>query len=261
MQRVGIALAICFYGFVAQAQLRLTKLALAPKEQYVISGTDILVADTLVMADSSSIVLTDEKREYFLHAGVLSLGKGCQIIGKGTPGQAGKPGRKGTTPSGPCADGGPGRSGTGGNHGDHGRGLALYLKQVHLNGSLLIDLSGGNGGDGGSGGEGGGGGAGTVACSGGNGGNGGNGASGGNGGNGGTLTIVCKGCTDVRDAVNQKLFVRNFGGSAGLGGYAGTGGSAGLSPEGKEGRRGTKGAPGAEGNAGKAGTVLFDTVD
>jgi hypothetical protein len=256
-----LAVILSLSALAVQSQVRLSKLALAAKEQYVFSGTDILVTDTLVMADSASIVLTDEKKEYFLHAKVLSIGKGCRIIGKGTPGAAGKPGRKGATPGGPCVDGGPGRSGTGGNHGDNGRMLSLYLAQVHLHGNLLVDLSGGDGGNGGNGGEGGGGGSGTIGCGGGSGGSGGNGASGGNGGNGGTLTVACKGCNELQDQINQKLFVRNFGGAAGLGGFAGAGGAPGLSPNGKEGKRGAKGTAGVEGTAGKAGSVLLDTVD
>jgi hypothetical protein len=261
MRKVFFMVVLILSGWTAQGQVRLNKLTLAVKEQYILKNTDILVIDTLVMADSSSILLTDEKKEYFLHAAILSVGKGCQIIGRGTPGQEGKTGRRGVTPGGPCADGGAGRSGTGGNHGDHGRMLSLYLKQVYLNGTLSIDLSGGDGGNGGSGGEGGGGGTGTIACAGGNGGPGGNGASGGNGGDGGTLTVVCKNCHGLQDLVNVKLFTRNFGGSAGLGGFAGTGGAPGISPDGKEGKRGAKGTAGVEGVAGKAGGVFFDTVD
>lgn len=253
-------MAICMGAFSLQAQTRLTKLALAAGERYVVTGTDILVTDTLMMADSSSIILPDEKKEYFLHATIFSVGKGCRIVGKGTAGDNGKSGRKGNTPGGPCSNGGPGRSGTGGNHGESGRFLSLYLKQVFLNGTLTVELSGGNGGNGGNGGEGGGGGTGTTGCAGGNGGQGGNGASGGNGGDGGTLTVVCKGCTGLPDQLNRKLFVRNFGGSAGLGGYAGAGGSPGLSTVGAEGKYGAKGTAGVEGMSGKAGTVFFDTA-
>lgn len=246
---------------VACAQVRHTRLFIGSNETYTLRGSDILVADTLVMADSATLALTDEKKEYFLHVGYLEVGNGCRIAGPGTAGQAGQPGRKGTTPGGPCADGGPGRAGTGGSHGDPGRNLSVYLKTLVIRGALTIDLSGGDGGNGGAGGEGGGGGSGTVACEGGSGGSGGHGATGGNGGHGGTLTVVCKGC-DVQSMVNRQIFVRTFGGSAGRGGRAGNGGAAGLSPQAsnsKDGRPGGKGLPGTDGTAGKSGGVFFDT--
>jgi hypothetical protein len=252
----AVLLALSLQQVLAQA--RYAQLIIGAKETYTLRGGDILVADTLIMADSATLALTDEKREYYLHAAYLRAGRGCRILGKGAAGQAGKPGRKGATPDGPCADGGPGRGGTGGSHGDHGRNLSLYLKALAIDGSLTIDLSGGDGGNGGAGGEGGGGGPGTVACNGGNGGAGGQGATGGNGGNGGNLTIVCKDCGDVQEMINQKIFVRTFGGSAGRAGDAGSAGAAGLAPQTKDGKPGAKGLPGTDGTAGKSGGVFFN---
>jgi hypothetical protein len=241
-------------------QVRLAKLEVKRGEIYKISAGDILVIDTLIMSDSSSIELNYLQKDNYIHAKVLVAGTGTRILGRGEGGKPGKDGAKGFTPDGPCLDGTAGRGGTGGTHGDDGKNLFLYLTTLNIQGSLLIDLSGGDGGDGGKGGLGGGGSPGTRVCVGGTGGTGGNGSTGGNGGGGGTLTVNCKSCPDLRLWLGEKLVVRNFGGYAGLGGDGGQGGPAGLSSVGdnaKDGKAGPRGKKGANGEAGKQGAINF----
>jgi len=244
------------FGFVTSAysQIRVTKLVLRPKEQFVIQNSDILVADTLVMLDSSSIVLNLSKKDNFIHAKDVIVGAGCSIIGHGANGLRGAPGERGLTARGPCRRGLPGGNALDGGTGQDGINLSLYFSNLKINGSVTINLNGGDGGDGGSGGIGGDGGSGTRVCVAGDGGRGGNGANGGNGGRGGNLSINCKTCDDLHLVMGHKLIVKNFGGLAGVGGDAGQGGHAGLGPAG-DGSNGLKGFNGANAQIGKDGAV------
>ncbi len=54
-----VFLILLFFSLItiSSAQIRLNKLVIEAKEKYQILGTDIIVADTLVMNDSSSIIL------------------------------------------------------------------------------------------------------------------------------------------------------------------------------------------------------------
>ncbi|HEY5823950.1 MAG TPA: hypothetical protein VIT44_06290 [Cyclobacteriaceae bacterium] len=258
--KLVVGVVCCLLSFFANAQIRLTTLELRPKEIYSLETSDILVLDTLIMRDSSSIMLSAEKKDFFIHSKKIVVGKGCRIIGRGESGKPGKNGAKGLTGEGPCRDGVIGKGGTGGSHGDYGKNLSVYTTELIIKGNLLVELSGGDGGDGGKGGEGGGGSPGTRVCIGGNGGSGGNGSSGGNGGDAGTLLIVCKNCINIRSWLNHSLLVRTYGGNAGLGGIGGQGGSAGLNPTGnssQDGRQGTKGKTGPDGQAGKNGAINF----
>ena len=72
---------------LACGQIRLTKLVVQPKQTYEIKEGDILVIDTLVMLDSSRILLNKLKSENFLHLKKLIFGQGCFIDGKGVLGQ------------------------------------------------------------------------------------------------------------------------------------------------------------------------------
>lgn len=256
----GVALLI-FLPILACAQIRVSKLEVIPGQTFTIQEGDILVVDTLIMRDSSAIRLNRKLTDNFIHAKVLIVGNGARILGHGAKGQRGIDGRRGTTPSGPCADGVQGRGGTGGSHGENGNNLSIYTTDFQLQGSLIVDLAGGDGGDGGDGGPGGGGGQGTRVCVGGNGGNGGNGGTGGNGGSGGTFNINCKTCPNLRLWLGERMVVRNFGGFAGIGGEPGRGGSAGLGVNGdsaKDGKNGGRGKKGADGEPGKPGSVNFD---
>lgn len=243
-------------GTVGVAQVRMDKLTLKPKEVYVLLGSDILVADTLVMQDSSTLVLNLKKTDNFIHTKVMKVGKGCKILGNGEDGISGEAGVNGYTAGGPCKNGSAGGNGSPGKSAMPGINLSLYIGQLTLEGKLLIELNGGNGGDGGRGGIGGGGSPGTRVCQGGDGGIGGNGANGGDGGDGGKLTVSCGHCPDLITG----LVVRNYGGSAGLGGNGGQGGSAGLVNSGnsQDGKQGPRGKPGQNGVSGKRGNIIFE---
>ncbi|HEY5690703.1 MAG TPA: hypothetical protein VIS49_04520 [Cyclobacteriaceae bacterium] len=244
------------------SQIREDKLVIGINEAFELTGTDIIVVDTLIMLDSSKIILNSEKSDNFIHAKIVKIGIGCQIIGEGSDGLDGVVGLSGYTPIGPCKNGIPGRSGTAGTSARDGINLYLYFDMVTIKGSLQVELSGGNGGDGGRGGNGGGGSPGTRLCQGGDGGIGGNGADGGNGGNGGNLTISCKTCPDLRGWLGNKINVRSYGGNAGLGGDGGLGGLAGLVSAGKtlDGEQGAKGKPGISGDRGRNGAINFEQL-
>ena len=225
---------------------------LEPNEKYQIPSGDILVVDTLIMQDSSSIILNHEKSDNFIHTKIASIGKGCVISGQGSDGMSGRPGDRGLTQSAPCRNGYSGKDATSGARGRDAVNLSLYFTTLKMNGSLLVNLNGGEGGHGGKGGLGGDGGSGTRVCPAGDGGNGGNGAAGGDGGNGGALSISCTQCPNLHLLLGEALIVRNFGGFGGVGGDGGMGGQAGLGPvrDGRNGQRGIEGAHGAQGKKG-----------
>lgn len=251
-----------FVPVAAFSQIRIDKLVIPAKQTYTIEKNDIIVVDTLIMSDSSTIQLNLGKHDNYIHAKRLIAYNGARIMGVGEKGKRGKDGSKGSTMDGPCIDGTPGHSGTGGSHGDSGVNLFMYLNQLTITGSLTIDIRGSDGGDGGNGGQGGGGSTGTRVCVGGTGGPGGNGGTGGNGGNGGTLTIACKECNDeLRAILDHTLLVKNYAGFGGIGGDAGPGGLAGLGVNGqtsKDGKIGPRGRKGADGQNGKEGAINFE---
>ena len=239
------------------SQIRMTSLSLKPKEVFEIQGTDILVVDTLIMRDSSRILLNLSKKENFIHAKIVVTGKGCQIIGKGKSGRVGKSGNKGTSFSAPCRSGTDGEDGTSGTPGKDGVNLSLYFTNLKVNGNLTVDLGGGDGGDGGKGGAGGDGSPGTKVCKGGDGANGGIGGKGGNGGNSGKLILNCKQCPDLHLWTGERLLIKTYGGFAGLGGDGGLEGQRGLSSS-KDGAQGKRGREGTDGEAGKPGAISFE---
>lgn len=244
--------------FSVQAQVRVSKLVIKSHQTFYLDSTDILVADSLIMMDSSRIRLNGLKAENFIRTNVAIFGEFCVIDGKGVAGKKGTDGTAGLTPVGPCRDGVPGRNGLRGLSGGAGSNLFLYIDKIHVNGRLIIDLSGGNGGDGGNGGEGGGGSPGTHHCNGGDGGNGGNGGSGGDGGSGGILTIGGRDAVITRALIGNALIIKNNGGSFGYGGMSGAGGHAGLGPNRKNGTSGMNGRDGLYGRPGNSGTVLLE---
>src|SRR5579859_1853232 len=99
-----ITLVLLFNLFVSLGwcQIRLNKLVLEPNEKYQISSGDILVVDTLIMQDSSFIILNDKRSDNFIHAQIASIGRGCVILGLGINGLSGKAGDNGLTQSAPC---------------------------------------------------------------------------------------------------------------------------------------------------------------
>jgi len=241
------------------AQVRVSKLVIRTNEKYVLSESDILVADTLIMMDSSTLVLNKLKRDNFVRARIAIFGNHCTIDGRGENGSPGRDGKKGFTPSGPCLDGTPGKDGTKGLDGTPGLNLFLYLDVIKIKGQLIVDLTGGKGGRGGNGGIGGGGSQGTVHCFGGNGSNGGNAAQGGNGGNGGSLTLNSKKTPAANQWIGSKIIVRNSGGAYGPPGKVGYHGSAGLGPSRKNGKDGEPGKESKAGISGATGITKFES--
>lgn len=252
--RALFCLNFIFYTVFCDAQIRLDKLVLARHEKFVIEKSDILVVDTLLMSDSSSIILNLSKKDNFIHAKEVVVGANCSIIGRGADGRSGSTGIKGITAQAPCRRGLPGAAAGDGALGQDAINLSFYTTNLKIDGSLIINLNGGNGGDGGQGGEGGDGGSGTKFCVAGDGGKGGNGANGASGGNGGNLNLVCQNCGNLRLLFGQKLIIKNFGGVGGVGGRGGFGGPAGLGTEG-DGKKGPRGSNGANAQQGKDGII------
>jgi hypothetical protein len=238
------------------AQIRVGTLRLQRKEVYEIQGTDILVVDTLVMNDSSRLILNSSKKDNFIHAKRIIAGRGAMITGRGEKGTEGKAGTNGTSFGGPCRDGSDGSAGSPGDHGKDAVNLSIYTNELTIRGTLIIDLNGGDGGSGGKGGAGGDGSAGTKLCRGGSGGNGGNGSNGGDGAIAGNLTITTPLGPELRSRLIDKLFVKLFGGFGGQAGEGGSGGQRGLGP--KEGIMGKKGLAGAPGKPGKKGAISLE---
>lgn len=238
---------------LSHAQIHVSKLVIKAKQKYSFDQSDIVVADTLIMEDSASIVLNPLKRENYLHSKVMIIGNYCTIVGSGVNGKTGRSGRAGDSPIGPCKSGTNGTPGVRGLDGTSGVNLFLYLEKVTMKGSLTIYLHGGDGGEGGKGGEGGGGTSGTVHCKGGDGGLGGNAGNGANGGEGGSLTIHCP--ESVKELIGKSIQVKNYGGRFGKGGRGGYPGSAGLGPNRRNGKQGMAGVEGIDGKVGKQGVV------
>ena len=87
------------------AQVRVGTLVIKPNEIYELKESDIIVADTLIMMDSSCIKLNPLKRDNFIRAQVAYLGSGSRIDGRGVDGAPGRNGQNGDTATGPCRDG------------------------------------------------------------------------------------------------------------------------------------------------------------
>lgn len=259
MKRIGFIGLLVLMTSAAWSQVRVDKLVIESGESFEFDNeTDILVADTLVMLDSSRLILNQLKRENFIRAKVAIIGSDCYIIGNGMHGKPGRDGRAGVTQVGPCRDGTNGSNGVPGLAGGPGVNLSFYVENLIVDGRLIIDLSGGNGGDGGAGGKGGDGSPGTVHCNGGDGANGGNGGRGGDGGHGGNLIISSVNADIIRNGIGTKVLFRNYGGKAGQGGRGGYIGSAGLGPSRRNGTDGKPGEYGANGVRGTEGTLTFE---
>src|SRR4051812_36740945 len=190
MKGVTVLLGILM-STLAMGQIRLSKLVLNAKQIYEIKESDILVVDSLIMHDSSKIILNKLKPENFIHAKVAVFYRGAIIDGRGANGIPGRKGKTGSSAMSPCTNGSPGTMGTEGTNGAQGINVSFYFSEIMIRGNVAIDVSGGAAGDGGDGGNGGGGGPGTRLCKGGSGGQGGAGAHGGNGGNAGSVAFIC----------------------------------------------------------------------
>ena len=120
---IRFIVALLFVSIAAFGQIRMSKLEILPGETFTITGTDIIVVDTLIMNDSSSIQLNRDRNVNYIHAKELRAGAGTKIIGAGHRGFYGKDGAKGVTLDGPCLDGTVGRNGTNGSNGQDGMDL------------------------------------------------------------------------------------------------------------------------------------------
>lgn len=241
------------------AQVRVGTLIIKKNQVYHLGQSDILVADTLIMQDSSRLMLNKLKRENILRVKVAVFGNYCVIDGKGLEGRPGRRGRDGNSPFSPCTPGTAGSNGGKGFDGTPGINLFLYLDKITFKGKLIVDLTGGNGGKGGNGGNGGGGGPGTVHCNGGGGANGGNAGPGGNGSSGGVLTLNIRNRQKVEDLIGQQILVWYQGGAPGISGIPGSYGSAGLGPSRRHGKDGSPGRDGNIGTTGVQGTINFES--
>jgi hypothetical protein len=259
MRKSFVFLFVIAMGWCQQVwgQTRYSTLIIDKGKVFDYGESDILVTDTLIMRDSSTLIVNKLKKENYLHAKVLIVGKGCSIDGSGVTGTDGRAGQAGVSPFGPCKSGTDGTSGTHGLDGGNGTHIFLYLQQVSINDVLKIYAMGGGGGNGGRGGDGGNGSPGTVHCNGGDGGDGGNGGRGGNGGSGGMITIDCKNCPVTYDWIGKKIAIINYGGPGGNGGTRGAGGYFGSGPRGRNGKYGVMGSDGARGESGNRGEVNF----
>src|SRR5690606_29988494 len=224
-----VCLCALLLSIAGSAQVRVGTLVIKPNEVYELKESDIIVADTLIMMDSSCIKLNPLKRDNFIRAQVAYMGSGSRIDGRGIDGAPGRNGQNGDTATGPCRNGADARDGGRGLDGGNGNNLFLYFEQLYLTGHVLVDLSGGVGGRGGDGGHGG---------------SGGDGGAGGNGGNGGRLTINCSRCPDVRALVSKQMTFRSTGGHFGFGGRRGYAGAPGLGPKNRNGQTGDSGYDG-----------------
>jgi hypothetical protein len=260
MKRFNVAF-ICILVFTVShgvfAQVRYTKLVVAQNQFFELKASDILVVDTLVMEDSSRIVLNKLKKENYIRTKVIIIGNHCTIDGSGVHGSAGRPARIVNTTVGPCQKGVDGKPGGRGLDGSAAVSLFLYVENISIKGRLYINLTGGNGGQGGRGGDGGYGGQGTLYCAGGDGGNGGIGGRGGNGGDGGIIWVDCQQCPLDYSSIGKTLIINCRGGYNGIGGIGGAAGNPGLSPSRSKGLPGKVGEDGPNGTVGKNGGLNF----
>jgi hypothetical protein len=259
MTNFKVLLYLLFLSHSLLGQVRVSKLVIKSHEAYTLSETDILVADTLIMMDSSRLILNKLKPDNFIRTKVVIVGSYCVIDGKGLPGNPGRQGRHGLSYNSPCRDGLPGGPGSRGLDGRPGINLSFYFSHITVRGPWIIDVSGGDGGQGGPGGSGGGGSPGTLHCNGGNGANGGDGAPGGNGARGGNLLLSGPKSQTVINWIGTKILVRTSGGNPGEGGRAGYHGGAGLGPRGKNGKNGEPGTEGKSGTSGVDGSLKFES--
>ena len=259
MLKPGFCILFLIVSVNAISQIRFNTFVIKKGSSYLLSGSDIIVADTLVMEDSSRLMLNRAVPQNYIRAKVAIFGNNTRIDGKGMIGLPGKKGSKGKATSGPCYLGKSGNDGARGTDGAAGVNLFLYLDKIIVNGDLVVDLSGGNGGDGGDGGEGGGGSPGTMHCRGGDGGAGGDGGPGGDGGKGGILTFGSADINAVRSIIGSQISVNLLGGNFGYGGIGARGGPPGLGPsKTKNGATGNPGKDGEKGRPGFNGSIQFE---
>lgn len=251
---------LLFFSLECLGQVRTVKLVIPSDSVYQLQKSDILVADTLIMNNGSKLLLNSAIPDNFLYVRHLIVQGEVQIIGAGATGPDGRVGRKGQNTGAPCSKGGDGLPGSKGLNGRNGTNLNLTVESFIIQGSIKINLNGGDGGKGGDGGNGGIGSNGTLVCKGGNGGNGANGQPGGDGGKGGNLIIKNQAGNPLKLLVGQKLFITTFGGLSGPGGKGGAFGNGGEGPQKGKGSHGVSGTAAPPGKKGESGNVIFESI-
>lgn len=167
---------------------------------------DTFLLDSLIMEDSSMLLLDTRYKSCFIRIKYFSIGNNVKIIGNGRDGDNGRDGGEGSLEALDV----PGKDG---NHGTHGINLTLNFSNLELQSALEIYLYGGRGGKGGTGGniikrapknlsE-------TP--------NQGHGGNGGDGGNGGEVIVSCP--SDLEKIIKDKIAIDSSGG---IGGSSGT---------------------------------------
>ncbi|HNP77580.1 MAG: hypothetical protein U0289_00610 [Cyclobacteriaceae bacterium] len=129
---------LCTSSVFAQQTLRVN-----PGEIFQLTGKTFLL-DSLVLGDSSQLLLDDNFDLTLIRCDYVTLGKGCAIIGIGKPGGQGLVGINSNSRA--YSDGRPGTSGFA------GISLIFNFRHLQLDGDFIINLTGGPGGDGGAGG-------------------------------------------------------------------------------------------------------------
>lgn len=137
MIRILFLLTFCQSVF-AQQTLRVNT-----REIFQLTGRNFSL-DSLILADSSQLLLDEHFDLTLIRSNYVSIGKGCAIIGIGKPGAQGITGANSASAS--YSDGRPGAPGFA------GISLIFNIRYLDLDGDLTINLTGGQGGDGGVGG-------------------------------------------------------------------------------------------------------------
>ena len=191
------------YSLVAQPSLKVDKGVV-----FQLTG-DSFSIDSLIMADSSALLLDNRHSTNLLRANFVSIGTGCILSGAGKNGENGPPGSDGST-----ALYAAGKAGRGGFSAVN---LVLNFYRIHIESEFQILLIGGSGGNGGIGGN-------TTQSLSGispvpnstryNGTQQGVPGDGGDGGRGGNVTLSFP--VEFRELVIQKIKIINTGGDGGV---------------------------------------------
>ena len=231
-------------------------------EEYTISETRLDI-ETFTLEQGSTLWLDDDLQELEINANNVNIvGSKTKIVAYGRDGNTGNDGEKGGDAGGDCKEGGDGKKGQKGVDGSDGKKITINTKNLTINGTLTVDVHGGNGGMGGDGGSGANGGKvdRSDKCSGGKGGKGGDA---GDGWNGGTLEIHYSklhfnGSENAASRAMKRIIFKGDGGSGGKPGKFGKGGvggpgrgavvlEQGEQPGGSNGKDGEKGEKGTKG--------------
>ena len=196
-------------------------------EEYTISETRLDI-ETFTLEQGSTLWLDDDLQELEINANNVNIvGSKTKIVAYGRDGNTGNDGEKGGDAGGDCKEGGDGKKGQKGVDGSDGKKITINTKNLTINGTLTVDVHGGNGGMGGDGGSGANGGKvdRSDKCSGGKGGKGGDA---GDGWNGGTLEIHYSklhfnGSENAASRAMKRIIFKGDGGSGGKPGKFGKG--------------------------------------